>query len=223
MKNAIITGTSSGLGFELVNKFIAENYNIISLSRSTCSIKSSLVEHCNFDITNPKSISELKKLIQSKYKTIDILINNAGMLINKPFVELSKKEFISVYDVNFFGVIELIQGILPFFKSKSQIINISSIGGLNGTNKFKGLSAYSSSKGALNILTEVLAEEFKETGPVINSLCLGSVQTKMLEQAFPGYKAQVQPREMANFIYDFSQSGGKVFNGKIIPISLLDT
>ena len=223
MKNAIITGTSSGLGFELVNKFIAENYNIISLSRSTCSIKSSLVEHCNFDITNPKSISELKKLIQSKYKTIDILINNAGMLINKPFIELSKKEFISVYDVNFFGVIELIKGILPFFKSKSQIINISSIGGINGTNKFKGLSAYSSSKGALNILTEVLAEEFKETGPVINSLCLGSVQTKMLEQAFPGYKAQVQPREMANFIYDFSQSGGKVFNGKIIPISLLDT
>ena len=223
MKNVIITGTSSGLGFELVNKFIAENYNIISLSRSTCSIKSSLVEHCNFDITNPKSISELKKLIQSKYKTIDILINNAGMLINKPFVELSKKEFISVYDVNFFGVIELIQEILPFFKSKSQIINISSIGGINGTNKFKGLSAYSSSKGALNILTEVLAEEFKETGPVINSLCLGSVQTKMLEQAFPGYKAQVQPREMANFIYDFSQSGGKVFNGKIIPISLLDT
>ena len=223
MKNAIITGTSSGLGFELVNKFIAENYNIISLSRSTCSIKSSLVEHCNFDITNPKSSSELKKLIQSKYKTIDILINNAGMLINKPFVELSKKEFISVYDVNFFGVIELIKGILPFFKSKSQIINISSIGGINGTNKFKGLSAYSSSKGALNILTEVLAEEFKETGPVINSLCLGSVQTKMLEQAFPGYKAQVQPREMANFIYDFSQSGGKVFNGKIIPISLLDT
>ena len=223
MKNVIITGTSSGLGFELVNKFIAENYNIISLSRSACSIKSSLVEHCNFDITNPKSISELKKLIQSKYKTIDILINNAGMLINKPFVELSKKEFISVYDVNFFGVIELIQGILPFFKSKSQIINISSIGGINGTNKFKGLSAYSSSKGALNILTEVLAEEFKETGPVINSLCLGSVQTKMLEQAFPGYKAQVQPREMANFIYDFSQSGGKVFNGKIIPISLLDT
>jgi len=223
MKNVIITGTSSGLGFELVNKFIAENYNIISLSRSTCSIKSSLVEHCNFDITNPKSISELKKLIQSKYKTIDILINNAGMLINKPFAELSKKEFISVYDVNFFGVIELIKGILPFFKSKSQIINISSIGGINGTNKFKGLSAYSSSKGALNILTEVLAEEFKETGPVINSLCLGSVQTKMLEQAFPGYKAQVQPREMANFIYDFSQSGGKVFNGKIIPISLLDT
>ena len=223
MKNAIITGTSSGLGFELVNKFIAENYNIISLSRSTCSIKSSLVEHCNFDITNPKSISELKKLIQSKYKTIDILINNAGMLINKPFVELSKKEFISVYDVNFFGVIELIQGILPFFKSKSQIINISSIGGINGTSKFKGLSAYSSSKGALNILTEVLAEEFKDNGPIINSLCLGSVQTKMLEQAFPGYKAQVQPREMANFIYDFSQSGGKVFNGKIIPISLLDT
>ena len=223
MKNVIITGTSSGLGFELVKKFIAENYNIISLSRSACSIKSNLVDHFNFDITSPKSISELQKLIQSKYKTIDILINNAGMLINKPFVELSKEEFISVYDVNFFGVIELIREILPFFKSKSQIINISSIGGINGTSKFKGLSAYSSSKGALNILTEVLAEEFKENGPVINSLCLGSVQTKMLEKAFPGYKAQVQPKEMANFIYDFSQTGGKVFNGKVVPVSLLGT
>ena len=223
MKNAIITGTSSGLGFELVKKFNAENYNIISLSRSPCSIKSNLVEHFNFDITNSTSISELLKLIQSKYKTIDILINNAGMLINKPFVELSKEEFISVYDVNFFGVIELIREILPFLKSKSQIVNISSIGGINGTSKFKGLSAYSSSKGALNILTEVLAEEFKDNGPIINSLCLGSVQTKMLEQAFPGYKAQVQPKEMANFIYDFSQTGGKVFNGKVIPVSLLGT
>ena len=145
------------------------------------------------------------------------------MLINKPFVELTKEEFYSVYDVNFFGVIELIREILPFFKSKSQIINISSIGGINGTSKFKGLSAYSSSKGALNVLTEVLAEEFKETGPTINSLCLGSVQTKMLEKAFPGYKAQVQPRGMANFIYDFSQSGASVFNGKVIPVSLLDT
>ena len=223
MKNVIITGTSSGLGFELVKKFNIENYNIISLSRSPCSIKSNLVEHFSFDITNSKSISELKKLIRLKYKTIDILINNAGMLINKPFVELSKEEFVSVYDVNFFGVIELIREILPFLKSKSQIINISSIGGINGTNKFKGLSAYSSSKGALNILTEVLAEEFKEKGPIINSLCLGSVQTKMLEQAFPGYKAQVQPKEMANFIYDFSQTGGKVFNGKVIPVSLLGT
>ena len=223
MKNVIITGTSSGLGFELVKKFNAENYNIISLSRSPCLIKSNLVEHFNFDITDSKSISELQKLIQSKYKTIDILINNAGMLINKPFVELSKEEFISVYDVNFFGVNELIREILPFLKSKSQIINISSIGGINGTSKFKGLSAYSSSKGALNILTEVLAEEFKDNGPIINSLCLGSVQTKMLEQAFPGYKAQVQPKEMANFIYDFSQTGGKVFNGKIIPVSLLGT
>ena len=104
----------------------------------------------------------------------------SAMSTNKPFVELSKEEFISVYDVNFFGVIELIREILPFLKSKSQIINISSIGGINGTSKFKGLSAYSSSKGALNILTEVLAEEFKDNGPIINSLCLGSVQTKML-------------------------------------------
>ena len=95
----------------------------------------------------------------------------------------------------------------------------SSIGGISGSSKFPGLTAYSSSKGALNILTEVLAEEFKESGPKFNSLSLGSVNTPMLNKAFPGYKAQVDPNEMASFIFDFANNSSKVFNGKVIPVS----
>ena len=228
-RTAVITGGGQGFGLDIAKRFLNSGAKVIIWDIDEELLQSAVkeVNHSNlsYNVIDVSNYSQIEKTVSeiTTQSKIDILINNAGILINKPFVELSKKEFISVYDVNFFGVIELIQGILPFFKSKSQIINISSIGGINGTNKFKGLSAYSSSKGALNILTEVLAEEFKETGPVINSLCLGSVQTKMIEQAFPGYKAQVQPKEMANFIYDFSQSGGKIFNGKIIPISLLDT
>ena len=131
-----------------------------------------------------------------------------------------EEDFDSVFKVNLFGVANLIKNLYPFFNKKSHIVNISSIGGLIGSSKFKGLTAYSSSKGALNILTEVLAEEFKESGPYFNSLCLGSVQTKMLEQVFPGYNAQVKPKDMAKFILDFVNNGTKYFNGKVIPVSL---
>ena len=193
---------------------------MISLSRSDLPAKGLVgVEHINFDISKKESLVNLINLVKNKYKKIDILINNAGKLINKSFKDLSKDDLYDIYDVNVFGVISLIQSLLPFFKKDSHVVNISSIGGISGSSKFPGLTAYSSSKGALNILTEVLAEEFKESGPKFNSLSLGSVNTPMLNKAFPGYKAQVDPNEMASFIFDFANNSSKVFNGKVIPVS----
>ena len=220
MKNIIITGTSSGIGLELVKIYSENGYKVISLSRSDLPAKGLIgVEHMNFDISKKESLVNLVNLVKNKYKNIDILINNAGKLINKSFKDLSKDDLYDIYDVNVFGVISLIQSLLPFFKKDSHVVNISSIGGLSGSSKFPGLTAYSSSKGALNILTEVLAEEFKESGPKFNSLSLGSVNTPMLNKAFPGYKAQVDPNEMASFIFDFANNSSKVFNGKVIPVS----
>ena len=220
MKNVIITGTSSGIGLELVKTYSKNGYNVISLSRSNLDEKSlKNVKHINFDITNDESITNLADTINKEYASIDILINNAGKLINKPFEDFTKKDFYSIYDVNVFGVVNLIQKLLPFFNKDSHVVNISSIGGLIGSSKFPGLSAYSSSKGALNILTEVLAEEYKEKGPKFNSLSLGSVNTPMLNKAFPGYSASVSPDEMASFIFNFANSGSKIFNGKVIPVS----
>ena len=220
MKNIIITGTSSGIGLELVKIYSKNGYNVISLSRSDLPVKGLVVvDHMNFDISKKESLVNLVNLIKNKYKKIDILVNNAGKLINKSFKDLSKDDLYDIYDVNVFGVISLIQCLLPFFKKDSHVVNISSIGGISGSSKFPGLTAYSSSKGALNILTEVLAEEFKESGPKFNSLSLGSVNTPMLNKAFPGYKAQVNPNEMASFIFDFANNSSKVFNGKVIPVS----
>ena len=220
MKNIIITGTSSGIGLELVKIYSKNGYRVISLSRSDLPVLGlDGVEHINFDISEKESLDKLINLVENKYKIIDVLINNAGKLINKSFKDLSKDDLYNIYDVNVFGVISLIQSLLPFFKKDSHVVNISSIGGISGSAKFPGLTAYSSSKGALNILTEVLAEEFKESGPKFNSLSLGSVNTPMLNQAFPGYQAQVNPNEMASFIYDFANNSSKVFNGKVIPVS----
>ncbi len=222
MKTVIITGTSSGIGLDLVKTFDSNGYRVISLSRNDLPNSTNFsenVNHINFDITNNSDVNSLVVLIKSKYSNIDILINNAGKLISKPFVDFSDSEFRSIYDVNLFGVVDLIKSLIPYFHEKSHIVNISSVGGINGSSKFPGLSSYSSSKGALNILTEVLAVEFKN-GPYINSLCLGAVQTPMLELAFPDYKASTTPGEMANFIYAFSTSNPIMFNGKIIPVSI---
>ena len=222
MKNVLITGTSSRIGLELLKIYSKNGFRIISLSRSSVNIdKLGLknVNHIKFDISNNQNIDSLIELIDKQYQSIDIVINNAGKLINKPFNELSKEDFYSVFDVNVFSVSQLIQKLLPYFNNESHVVNISSIGGLIGSSKFPGLAAYSASKGALNILTEVLAEEYKETGPKFNSLSLGSVNTPMLKKAFPGYEAQVNADEMASYIFNFANTGGKLFNGKVIPVS----
>ena len=223
MKNVIITGSSRGIGFELVNLFNQNNYNVIALSRNTSSISKlnlNNVSTCSTDLSDSNSINKAVSFIKNKFSSVDILINNAGKLINKSFVETTKEDFISVYSVNVFGVAELVRLLLPSFSNTSHIINISSIGGIAGSSKFAGLSAYSSSKAALNVLTEMLYEEFKTSGPIINTLALGAVQTEMLEEAFPGYKAPLSSTEMANYIYDFSVNGHKYYNGKILPVSI---
>jgi short-subunit dehydrogenase len=150
---------------------------------------------------------------------IDILINNAGLLINKPFEQLSHKDLSESYQVNVIGIMEATQALLPQLAADAHIVNISSMGGFQGSLKFAGLAAYSTSKAALCAFTELFAEEYKATSLRMNCLCLGAVQTEMLSAAFPGYIAPTSPAEMAQFIANFALHNGAFFNGKIIPVS----
>lgn len=222
MKNIIITGTSRGIGYELVPLFTDAGYNVLALSRNSAPISSINLDGCTmfpFDITDSKDILMVSQFVKENWKQVDILINNSGALINKPFAKTSIDDFISVYEVNVFGVAALTKALLPFMKKDGHIVNISSMGGVQGSVKFTGLSAYSSSKGALIALTELLAEEYKETGPSFNALALGAVQTEMLEEAFPGFNANVSAEEMAKYIMQFSLSGHQMYNGKVLQVS----
>ena len=149
MKNVIITGASRGIGFELTKLFCDKGYKVIALSRSISKLNIPNVTAYELDISCEKSILKTVKLILNDFSQVDILINNAGSLINKPFSETSFNDFESIYKVNVFGLAELIRLLLPGFHKKSHVVNISSIGGIGGSSKFPGLSAYSSSKGAL--------------------------------------------------------------------------
>ena len=220
-KNIIITGTSSGIGLELAKFFIKSKHNVLAISRNNSDLRSLNLKGLyavDFDITNYERYNSLNKYLNN-FENVDVLINNAGLLINKPFEDTSLEDFQKVYSTNVFSVAMLTKFLIKRMNNRSNVVNISSIGGVEGTLKFPGLAAYSSSKGALNILTEMLAEEYKEQGIHFNSLALGSVQTKMLNKAFPGFKASTSAQEMAKYIYDFSMEGYKLINGKVISIS----
>lgn len=222
MANIIITGTSRGIGFEMARLFANNGHQVLALSRNDSSIVS--LRHKNitsfsFDITAEKDLMKLDKYLDTQWDKVDILINNAGKLLNKPFLETEAKEFEEVYNVNVFGVVNLTKLVLPRMAKDGHVVTISSMGGVQGSLKFPGLSAYSSSKAAVITLTELWAEEFKETGPSFNVLALGAVQTEMLEEAFPGYKAPTTALEMAAYIKEFALTGHKMFNGKLLQVS----
>lgn len=231
--NIIVTGASRGIGFETVKSFVNQgNHKIIALSRNIeklislkkeCEIinSSSDVIPVNYDLS-VKTYNDLIKLIESYFSSVDILINNAGYLVSEKFENFKEEQTKQIFEINFFAPARLIKSLLPLLrKSKNaHIINISSMGGFQGSAKFEGLSYYSASKAAIASLTECLALEFINDNIAVNCFALGAVQTEMLAQAFPGYKAPIQADEMAKNITNFALNGHKYYNGKILPVSL---
>ena len=222
MKNIIITGTSRGIGYELVQLFAQKGHRILALSRNDQPVKDldlDNVDSFSFDLGKPGDYKKVQHFIKTEWKRVDILINNAGTLLNKPFAKSTIDDFEQVYKTNVFGVAELTRTVLPFIKKDGHVVTISSMGGVQGSVKFPGLSAYSSSKGAVITLTELLAEEYKETGPSFNVLALGAVQTEMLAEAFPDYKAPITALQMADYIAEFALTGNQYYNGKLLQVS----
>lgn len=221
MKNIIITGTSRGIGYELALQFANTGHQVLAISRKT---PQALIENNNItclsvDLSNENDLTSVENFLANSWKKVDIIIHNAGSLISKPFAQLSQADFENVYKVNVFGVANLTRIALPYLQKGSHVVTISSMGGIQGSMKFPGLAAYSSSKGAVITLSELLAEEYKEQGIAFNVLALGAVNTEMLQEAFPGYEAPISATEMADYIFNFALTGHKYHNGKSIQVS----
>ncbi|WP_091392604.1 SDR family NAD(P)-dependent oxidoreductase [Flavobacterium noncentrifugens] len=220
-KNIIITGTSRGIGHQLALQFANAGHQVLALSRK---IPQDLLAHQNIsclsvDLSEESDLQKVEDFLSSTWKKADAIIHNAGSLILKPFAEITTSEFENIYKVNVFAVAALTRIALPYLQKGSHVVSISSMGGIQGSVKFAGLSAYSSSKGAVITLSELLAEEYRERGIAFNVLALGSVQTEMLAEAFPGYQAPLSAAEMASYIFDFTLNGNKYFNGKVLQVS----
>lgn len=221
LKNIIITGTSRGIGHELALLFAAAGHQVLALSRK---IPDTLLGNPNItcisvDLGKEEDLAHVADFLSSTWKNVDAIVHNAGALILKPFSETTTEDFERIYKVNVFAVASLTRLCLPYLKKGSHVVSISSMGGIQGSTKFAGLSAYTSSKGALITLSELLAEEYKEQGIAFNTLALGSVQTEMLADAFPGYQAPLSAAAMADYIFQFALTGHRYYNGKVLQVS----
>lgn len=230
--NIVITGASSGVGFEAVLDLILNGkHRVVALARSEnklerlYEIAKGLNPDCElyparFDIAHDDYEKDFLPFIEARLGKVDILINNAGVLINKPFMELTPIDFAEMLQSNLLGHVKMIQHLVPLMNEGAHIVNIGSMGGFQGSDKFPGLSAYSASKGALHTLTECLAVELADRKIKVNCLALGSAQTEMLEEAFPGYESPIAAFEMGSYIAHFALNGHKFYNGKILPVAV---
>lgn len=220
-KNIIITGTSRGIGYELALQFANAGHQVLAISRK---IPQGLLGNQNItclsvDLSKEDELAAVNNFISQTWKKVDVIIHNAGSLVNKPFAQTTQADFENVYKVNVFAVANLTRICLPYLQKGSHVVTISSMGGIQGSMKFAGLAAYSSSKGAVITLSELLAEEYAAQGIAFNVLALGAVNTEMLQEAFPGYQAPISAKEMADYIFNFALTGNKYHNGKIIQVS----
>jgi NAD(P)-dependent dehydrogenase (short-subunit alcohol dehydrogenase family) len=230
--NIVITGASRGIGFASALELAARRgHEVLALSRDKRKLDElreaakNLALDCRlsvlpFDLTQPDWTA--LEAAAASMSQVDVLINNAGFLTHKPFEQLGAEDWARTFEVNVFGPARLIRALLPAIRraERPHILNIASMGGFQGSAKFPGLAAYSASKGAMAVLSECLAEEFKDDRIAVNCLALGAVDTEMLRAAFPHYQAPLASARMAEFIADFAVKGHWFFNGKILPVSL---
>ncbi len=228
--NVAITGTSRGIGEQLVSQFINNTAcnKIYCLSRhhSNLAALAGAKEKCipvKLDLSKPETLTEqIKQSPLNEETRLNFLVNNAGYLSNKGFEEFNYAQSLALFNVNYFSPLALIKQLLPKIKQATprHIINISSMAGFQGSVKFPGLVHYGASKGALAAATEILAQEFTSLQIPVNCLALGSVDTQMFSEAFPSAVAQTSASTIAEYVSNFLINGWKVANGKIFPLSL---
>lgn len=226
MKIIIVTGASQGIGYSTSLELARTGHHVFAIARSKSKLAvleneqvDGKITTISADLTQQSGIETILSAL-TDVDSIDALINNAGALINKAFMETSIDEWMQQFDINVLTTVRLVKALKSKLHPGSHIVNVSSMGGFQGSSKFPGLSAYSSSKGALTILSECLSTEFISDRIAVNCLCLGAVQTEMLEQAFPGYQAPTDAHQMGEFIANFALSAHTFYNGKVLPVAL---
>lgn len=223
-KVALITGVSRGIGRGIVDSYLAAGFHVIGLSRSEVPQLSSRSDFSSIscDVSREdeveKAFQEVRRIVGNT--GLDVLVNNAGILILSSFENMTSEQWRQTMATNLDGVFYVTKRAMPLLeKTKGLVVNISSLGGIQDTEKFPGLSAYTPSKAALISFTKCLALEKKAAGVRALCLALGAVNTDMLASVAADLKSDTGPADIGRLVVSLSSDACQPLNGEVITVS----
>ena len=217
---ALITGGGRGIGAATAEALARKGAEVIVASRTeaeltatvaalrAAGLKTSLIV---LDVADDAAVAAAFSRIAREFGRLDILVNNAALLLSGPFAEMAMSDWDRLLAVNLRGAVLCARQAFRLMRdSGGSIVNVSSLGGLSGTDKFPGYTAYTVSKFAITGLTEALAAEGRECHIRVNGVAPGAVDTVMLRQAAPHLRTCTGPADIAKviaFLCDPAESG----------------
>ncbi len=226
---AIITGAGRGVGRATALLFARAGARVVLFSRTRAQLEevaTSIVQDGGEaltvvgDVAREEDVLALFEQVRERYGRLDILVNCAGIVAVRPFIEMDTATWDQVINVNLRGTFLCCREAFRLMSVQKQgvIINISSLSGVKGVEKFPGLSAYNVSKSAVAGLTEILAVEGKPHNIRVCVVSPGAVETEMLHEAAPHLKAGMTAEEMAEILLFLADDSGRMFSGSNIEL-----
>jgi len=215
---AIVTGGSAGIG-KATAKMLASRGALVTIFARTAVSEENIAAIAG-DVSDPEAIERLFAETESRFGDCDILINCAGMIDPKPLVDVTPEDWDRMFAVNVRGTYLATRRALPAMiaKRSGSIVNVASISGVLGPEKFPGWVSYCASKAAVISMTEALAVEVKQYGIRVNSVSPGSVDTAMWAAASGGAPAAMTAEEVAEVICFLASDRARAVNGQDVHV-----
>ena len=221
---AVVTGASSGIGASCAVKLAARGARVVLFARSEKKLREIAARHedrmlaVSGDVADEAAIARLFAETESRFGACDILINNAGMIDPKPMEATSADDWDRMFAVNVRGAFLCARRALRRMTAGATIVNVASLSGVPGPEKFPGYVSYCASKGAVISMTEAMAVEVKAHGVRVNCVSPGSVDTKMWAEASGGAPADMTPEEVAETILFLASDRSRPINGQNVHV-----
>ena len=223
-KVAVVTGASSGIGQRSAELLADRGARVVIAARSESKLHDVAAPRGMHvvagDVSDGAFIDRLFSETESRFGPCDILVNNAGMIDPAPLVETSPERWERMFAVNVHAIYLACRRVLPSMIARrtGAIVNVASISGVIGPEKYPGWVSYCASKGAVISLTEALAVEIKEHGVRVNSVSPGSVDTKMWAEASGGAPPAMTADEVAEAILFLASERSRPMNGQDLHV-----
>lgn len=230
-KVAVVTGAGRGIGAATARLLAADGVRVVLASRTEPELRATADAIAGAggralvvptDLASEAAVVALLERTLAHFGDLDVLVNNGATFRAAPVEALTAADWDAVMAVNARGTFLASREALRRFRALGHggaIVNVASLGGLRGTQKFKGFTAYTVSKFAVVGLTECLAVEGRELGVRVNCVAPGAVDTRMLREAAPFLRTETQPDAVARtirFLCDDAESGA--VTGTVVEI-----